>query len=239
MLAANFTERHWAPVDPREQFSERIWRRTIEFYKTLFSTRIVNGELVDDLAGIVSPNFVEDEHPLIVHGDGHVAVRGLAGLQAYRKQFNGPDGPPLLVSLETAAVPASRTWEVPGLGGEQYDAGTVLRFGVRPPGRGTLSEEAARYDGPLMYVCLREDVLFTGDPKTRRMMVDRRMYDGYDAIGDQGYLGPDTTPRNHGELVGMQIGHIAATGTEMPLRPLTEVYSTLFPDVEIAPVQSR
>lgn len=233
MLAANFTEIHMAPVDPDERVRQEVWERTVEFYRRLFSRRLENGVLTDDLADIVAADFIEDEHPDVVHQEGHVAVRGISGLRRYREQFDGPDGPPLLVRLETIAVPATQTWEIPGTDGEQYDSGAVLRFGVRPPGRGELSEEAAAYDGPLMYVPLREELQFKRDRATHQLMVARRMYLG---VGEQGYLGRDTIPRNHGELVGQQIGYIAANGREMPMASLPEVYGVLFPGVEIAPV---
>lgn len=233
MLARNFTETHWAPADPTERVRRELWERTIEFYRRLFSRRLVGRGYKDDLGGIVLRSFVEDDHPRVVHPPGHLPVHRLEGLRAYRKPFDGPDGPPLLVRLETAATPASQLWEIPDGSGRRYNSGVVSRLGVRPPGRGKLSEGAAAYDGPLMYVSLEEQLRFERDPKTRELMVARRMYLGF----NQGYLGPDTTPTSHSELVGMQIGYIAANDREIEMLPLTEEYGILHPGVELVPVQ--
>lgn len=223
MLAPEFSECHMAPMDPAEQFDHGIQQAAFDFYRRLFSRERTESGYTDDLEGIVAADFVEDDHPEAYHEEGHVAARGLEGLRRYRANFDAPDGtPPELAHLDAIAVPASETWIIPGTN-EHYNFGAVIEFSVKGP------------MGKIFQVRLREDLLIKENPETGLLEVSRRMYRGI-GDGEQGYLGPDTDPRNHHELVGRQITHIMEHGESSPLAPLYDAYQSLFPSTDLVDV---
>jgi hypothetical protein len=178
------------------------------------------------LVEIAAPDFIGWEYAQDV-SESRIIVNGARGLIAYRERFGSYVDDkfvgPTLMSNRQIAVPARRTFVIPGTEGRRYNFGILFKSTFRLLGDG-LPE-----DMPPVSLIMEEHVDVGPGPEGD-LMVLGRMYLPYD---EQGPIGPGTNhPHTDQEgLVARQIEHFRNRQEPLLLPTAQQVYRQAYPDV--------